>query len=220
MDTNTLDPNLPTVPVPIDELTPHPQNPRQGDIGAIVESIRVNGFFNVIGVQRSTGYIVFGNHRWLAAKEVRKLILTDPDWEGWPQLWGTDLATIPVVYLDVDDEAALRMLLADNRLSDLATYDDHSLATLLTDLHQQTADALAGTGYSPDDLDELLRRTQTVPLDTGGSGGGTGEGWIVLRFIVPPALHAAFMEAMEATGKEDEVTQLREMVRRVESFTS
>lgn len=122
--------------VSLDKLRPHPKNPRQGDVGAIHESIEHNGFYGVVVAQRSTGYILAGNHRYLAARHA-------------------GAKEIPVAWVDVDDDAALRILLADNRTNDLASYDDHALAELLQGLMTETG-TLDGTGYDGDALDELL----------------------------------------------------------------
>jgi site-specific DNA-methyltransferase (adenine-specific) len=54
--------------VAVDDLQAHPANPRRGNVDAIRESIRVNGWHGVIVAQASTGRIVVGTHRWLAAK--------------------------------------------------------------------------------------------------------------------------------------------------------
>lgn len=70
--------------VNVEVLNPHPDNPRQGDVDAIADSIEQNGFFGAIVAQRSTGYVPAGNHRLLAAKR-----------QG--------LTEVPVVWLDVDD---------------------------------------------------------------------------------------------------------------------
>lgn len=114
----------------------HPSNPRKGNVKAVMESIRTNGFFGTIVVQESTGYILAGNHRVMAAREL-------------------GLDEVPVVWVDVDDEAAMRILLADNRTSDLATYDNRELAGLLEHL-ASTDDGLVGTGYSDEDFRRLL----------------------------------------------------------------
>ena len=121
--------------VPVDSLKVHPRNPNQGDVGAILTSIEDNGWFGAVVAQRSTGYILAGNHRFQAAKL-----------DGAEQ--------IPVIWLDVDDRAATKILLADNRLSELASRDQEALATLLTELAHD--DDLGGTGYDGDDLDTLL----------------------------------------------------------------
>lgn len=139
--------------VDVDRLSPHPRNPRQGDVGAIASSIDANGFYGAVIVQRSTGTILAGKHRWDAARA-----------EG--------LAQVPVLWVDVDDERATRIVLADNRTADLAAYDDVLLSELLAELAQSDAE-LAGTGWTGDDLDALLYDL-SGPL--GLSGGTAREG--------------------------------------------
>ena len=118
------------------DLHPHPRNPRQGDVGAIIESIKHNGWYGAIIAQRRTGHVLAGNHRLQAARHL-----------------GID--RVPVIWLDVSDDQAVRILLADNRTNDIASYDDSSLADLLVSL-TSTDDQLLGTGYDGDDLDQML----------------------------------------------------------------
>lgn len=122
--------------VEVGALIPHPRNPRRGDLNAIRQSINNNGFYGAIIAQRSTSYILAGNHRFQAALA-----------EG--------ARRVPVIWVDVDDAKALRILLADNRSSDLADNDDEQLAALLRDVLQETG-SLAGTGYLTEDLDKML----------------------------------------------------------------
>lgn len=61
---------------------------------------------------------------------------------------------MPVIWVDVDDETAVRVLLADNRTNDVASYDNAVLAEILTEL--ANGPGLEGTGYDGDDLDQLL----------------------------------------------------------------
>ena len=124
--------------VPVTLLQPHPRNPRQGDLGAVMESISANGFYGALIVQKGSCYILAGNHRYLGARAL-----------GYTEL--------PVIWLDVDDEEALRILLVDNATSDKGTYNTETLAQLLTELQTNTIDELAGTGYTGDDLDDLLK---------------------------------------------------------------
>jgi ParB-like chromosome segregation protein Spo0J len=123
---------------PVGELRPHPRNPNHGDVGAIYESIAKNGFFGVVGYQMSTGYILFGNHRYEAALQA-------------------GATEIPAVGLDVADDEALRILLVDNRTARLATDDENVLAEVLQEL-AATRDGLGGTGFTGDDLDDLLNK--------------------------------------------------------------
>lgn len=121
--------------LPLDAVKPHPRNPRRGDLDAIKASMDVNGFYGAIVANKRTGYILAGNHRWMAARMV-------------------ELPEIPVLWVDVGEAEARRILAADNRTGDLGGYDDAVLASLLQGL--QDDGGLLGTGYSSDDLDELL----------------------------------------------------------------
>lgn len=122
----------------LDELTPHPENPRQGDVGAIHVSIEANGFYGTLVVQKSSKRIIAGNHRYLAAQQA-------------------GATTIPIMEVDVDDATAMRILLADNRTNDLATYDQAALAALLSGIATDDIEGLVGTGYDGDDLDQMLK---------------------------------------------------------------
>jgi hypothetical protein len=128
--------------VALDSLTPHPRNVRQGDVGAIMESLKAHGQYKQLLVQRpkknSPAFILAGNHTWRAMKEL-----------GWQ--------TCKVSFRDVDDDEALRILLVDNKTNDLATYNDAGLALLLEEL-ANTKGSLQGTGFDGDDLDDLLFR--------------------------------------------------------------
>lgn len=121
--------------VPVSGLRPHPRNARRGNVDAIRRSIRAHGFLSALVVQRSTGYVLAGSHRLAAARA-----------EG--------LEAVPVIWADVDDETALRVMLADNRTSDVAGYDEEALLGLLREV---TMD-LDATGFGVDDLDELARK--------------------------------------------------------------
>lgn len=117
--------------VALERLTEYPDNPRRGDVEAIAASIAKDGWHGTITVQTSTGYVIAGNHRLRAAR-----------------LLGME--TVPVVWIDCDDDTARRKVLADNRATDLGYFDDEALAAVL-----QSAGDLAGTLFSEADL-ELL----------------------------------------------------------------
>jgi ParB-like chromosome segregation protein Spo0J len=122
--------------IDIDEVHTHPRNVRQGDIGAICESLQSHGQYRAIVYQQSTKRILAGNHTWKAAKAL-----------GW-----THIAATPVI---CDDQQALRILLADNKANDLATYDEPELIELLKQL-ADTETGLLGTLFDEDELDSLI----------------------------------------------------------------
>lgn len=126
--------------VPIDSLSLYPGNARQGDIGMISESLSVNGQFRPIVVNRSTSEILVGNHTYQAARAL-----------GWEE--------IAVTFVDVDEEEARKIVLVDNRTTDIATYDSDALVELLRSVSHD----LSGTGFSGDDLDDLLAGASGKP---------------------------------------------------------
>ena len=130
--------------IDIDTVVPHPKNVRQGDIGAISESLKAHGQYRPIVVDKRTNYILAGNHTWKAAKAL-----------GW--------AEISAGFIESkDDDEALRILLADNRANDLAMYDTGSLEELLREL-SESDEGLEGSLFDLADLDDL--QIDNEPLD-------------------------------------------------------
>ena len=149
-------PEISHLAVSISDLSTHPRNIRHGDIGAICTSLAAHGQYRPIVVQRSTGYILAGNHTYQAARSL-----------GW--------SDIAVTHVECDDEQALRILLVDNRANDLATYDDSALSDLLKEL-AATELGLDGTLFDGDALDDLIK-------DIGDS---TDRPSLTDQFGVPP----------------------------------
>lgn len=130
--------------IPIDELEPFPGNPRVGDVDAVRASLRRFGQVRPILVDGPR--IVAGHHVRLAAKA-----------EGW-----THVAGIENDFADEDEARAY--LLADNRIPELGTYSLDALVTHLNALAE--LDALEGTGYTRDDLDDRLAKLRQLNRET------------------------------------------------------
>lgn len=122
-----------TVRVSLETLATHPRNPRIGNVDEIAKSLEKNGLYRPLVVQRSSNYILAGNHTFKAAKKL-----------GWTH--------IDVVYLDVNDRLGRRIMIADNKTSDLGTYDNPILADVL----QEFKDDLEGTGYSDAEMNSII----------------------------------------------------------------
>lgn len=123
------------VKVRLSELVPYPQNPRRGDIQAIAESLAYHGQFKPIVVNKKNNQILAGNHTYKAAKKL-----------GWK--------TVSVVYVDVENDEARKIMLTDNRLNDLASYNEPMLATVLESFKGD----LEGTGFTEADIESLNRQ--------------------------------------------------------------
>jgi hypothetical protein len=124
-----------SVPVRLDRLTEHPENPNRGDVGLIVESIEVNGFFGGIVAQKATGYVLDGNHRLRAAK-------------------AAGLEEIEVFWLDVDDEQALKIMVVANEITRKSRNDPDSLLDLLTRLDNSIG--IQGSGFEQAEFDRMV----------------------------------------------------------------
>lgn len=127
-------PEIADLAVPTAWLKPYSRNPRRGDVDAIAASLLAHGQYRPI-IARAGGEVLAGNHTLLAARQL-----------GWSR--------IAAVVLDVDDDQALRIVLADNRTSDLGTYDNELLIELLAELDVGLT-GLAGTGWAAEDLAAL-----------------------------------------------------------------
>lgn len=135
--------------VPLSSIQPWPDNPRDGDLGAIAASLARFGQQRPIVVQRSSGFIVAGNHVWRAAAMAGELERT----LGFGD--GLDWTHVAAVFTDLSGDEAKGYLIADNRTHDLGGgYNDAKLAALLAEL--AAGGSLVGVGYDGDDVDRLL----------------------------------------------------------------
>lgn len=148
--------DLTVVDAKVSTLKQYKDNPRRGDVSAIAESLQKVGQYKPIVVNRGThtgrkNEVLAGNHTLLATRSLK-----------WP--------TVKAVFVDVDDETAARIVLADNKTADLGGYDETVLANLLTDLPD-----LDGTGYTLDELDDMLADMREAAEDAAAAAMPAGE---------------------------------------------
>lgn len=165
--------------VDIDSVQCHPENYNCGDVDGIMESIVTNGMYRPIYIQRSTGFIIAGNHTWMACKEL-----------------GAEV--VPVSYVDCDDAQAMVILLADNEYAKKAKAD-YGQMVKIAELVQSTV-GLMGSGVTDQELEQLKALVDT-PLDPEPSDFGQ---WPSLCFQVPPHVKRHFLEMTSAAGGDTE----------------
>lgn len=129
---------------PIADLRPWADNPRVNDAAAerLAHTILTHGWTNPILLDR-TGQIVAGHTRLKAAI---KLGLTE----------------VPTITLDAEGAEAIAIAIADNRLGELAEWDDPALARLLEGLAADDFD-LDAIGYDDDEMQALLDSLEDEP---------------------------------------------------------
>ena len=132
----------------IDTLTPDPANPRlhsRKQIRQIAESIKVFGFNVPILIDRE-GKVIAGHGRLLACRE---LAITE----------------VPTLCLDHLTQAQARaFMIADNRLTEIASWDDQLLAQQLKDLSLSGLDfSLEITGFEMGEIDLRIASLEDTP---------------------------------------------------------
>ena len=122
--------------VSINDLNPWQDNPRQNSeaISEVAKSIKRFGFASPIIARKADNMIIAGHTRFEAAKEI-------------------GLKTVPVRFMDLDLNDAQLLALADNKLGEIALWDDSKLKDILMNLEDQSLD---GLGWSNDELLDLI----------------------------------------------------------------
>jgi 16S rRNA G966 N2-methylase RsmD len=133
---------------PIEELKPDPANPRvhnKKQIRQIAKSIETFGF-NVPVLVDHAGNVIAGHGRLLACRE---LAITE----------------VPTLRLDHLTPAQARAFtIADNRLTEIATWDDHLLAEQLRDLSLSGLDFdIEVTGFEMGEIDLRIASLAETP---------------------------------------------------------
>lgn len=119
---------------PVDALVPWERNPRKNDaaVPRVAESIRRFGFVAPVVVWRERGRLVAGHTR---LKAMRRLLASDP---AFAPPGAPGAGVVPVRYVSFASEAeADAYALADNRLGEIAEWDEPELKAILAQLDDE-----------------------------------------------------------------------------------
>jgi hypothetical protein len=162
------------------DLKPDPENPNQHpeeQIVRLAEVIKLNGWRAPVTVSKRSGLITKGHGRLLAAKRLG--------------------CRVPVDYQPYKDrQEEMQDLLADNRLFELGQTDDEKVTKLL---EKMGADLTVSTGYSPAEMDRLMKRlagpVEAMTKDPDPPGQASTTKSLVLHFTL--AEHEEFERLQE-----------------------
>jgi len=120
------------------KLRPYDKNPRINDkaVESVSKSIEKFGFNQPI-VCNQDNIICVGHTRWKAAS-------------------GLGLEKVPVYKIPMSEEEFIAYNIADNRTSENAEWDEKLLSRLLKDLEDTDMSMLGYTGFSLDELEDLM----------------------------------------------------------------
>jgi ParB-like chromosome segregation protein Spo0J len=128
--------------VPIERIHEWPQNPdppEPKDVRTIARSIRRFGWGEPILARLENGEIIAGHGRYRAAKRLK-------------------LKAVPVRYMNLSEDEAHLLALADNKIAAnrQRDWDGEDVANILDELEEKGFDLEKGTGFSDDELDDIL----------------------------------------------------------------
>jgi len=132
--------------VPVLELRPNPRNPNkhsEDQVGRLMASLRRDGQTRPLLARRENSMLIAGHGVHTAARRL-----------GWEQ--------IAVIYLDVAQADADRIMLSDDRLAALSELDHRRVADLLNDI--EAGDWLS-TGYSVEEANKVLESSEIKDLE-------------------------------------------------------
>ena len=124
--------------VNIDAIQAWDKNPRNNEhaVQSVADSIERFGWGSPIIARKSDGVVIAGHTRLKAAQRLK-------------------MDKVLVRYLDLDPAEAAALALADNKIGELADWDDGGLRAVLLELDAEDVN-LDGLGFSDEELDAML----------------------------------------------------------------
>lgn len=175
---------------PLTVLQPWAANPRDNKaaIDEVAKSIRRFGWGAPIVANARNGEIIAGHTRFAAAQKLK-------------------LEQVPVRWLDLDPADAHALALADNKVGEVATWDDATLRQVLAELKEADESLLADTGFSDEEIELLLNGADAVSQDEWGDAlGGL------------PAGDRAPIQSMTFTLHDDQADTVREAIEKAKDM--
>ncbi|MEU5978454.1 hypothetical protein [Streptomyces sp. NPDC047315] len=152
--------------VPLTDLLPAPRNPKRHELELIIESIAMHGLVETPIVDERTQRTLHGHGRRESLIEMQSRgmsapsgIVIDED-GGW---------LVPVLrgWASRSDAEAEAVAIKLNRLPGEGGWDPREFAAVLEDLATGDAELFDSLAISPDEIDQILRRTDPETLPGG-----------------------------------------------------
>lgn len=189
--------------VPAEDLKPNPRNPNTHparQIELLTKNIQYFGWRHPITVSKRSGCIVAGHGRLAAARELGVQI-------------------VPVDYQDfASDNDEMAVLVADNRLAELASLDLNSLEGIIDELKVADFDTLL-TGFDEADLESLFN-PEEPPAESEDTGEDLEKGDVTIalglyRFTVRQEEYLTWIDGVKQKAGFDKEAVTSELRRRL-----
>jgi ParB/RepB/Spo0J family partition protein len=167
--------DLESLLIPIDQLTPLENNPRRGDVKAIMASYGEFGQVKPVVIRPNndgTATVIAGNHQVEAAKKL-----------GWTH--------IAAVSYDVDDSRAIAFALADNRTMELGHTETSALNEVLVDVSDIYPELFEQLGWDEFEIAEMEEMVERKNWSEEGT-----------TTYVPPVIQSQPIQSIENANRE------------------
>lgn len=165
---NGIHPALATLAVPLEVLRPLPDNPRIGNVDAIMRSYSRFGQLKPIVVQPNgdgTFTVMSGNHQLEAARRL-----------GWDSLAVTEMTG--------DNAEAVAFALVENRFGELGSVDRTKLLDHIVDVYDAAPDVFVAVGW--DDFEVASMGTEVEATGSEVAASGAAGGYLPPVLVNPP----------------------------------
>jgi ParB-like chromosome segregation protein Spo0J len=178
--------------VTLDRLTPWPKNPdppSPKDVRTIARSIKRFGFGEPILARLANGEIIAGHARYLASRRLK-------------------LETVPVRWMDLSEDEAHVLALADNKIAAnrKRDWDGEQIEGILDDLESKNVNLANGTGFTEEEIDSILEDEEaTDALTAEEVAVDVFDTTFTLHVTGPTRLHPDVLEALQRISGIDVV---------------
>jgi ParB-like chromosome segregation protein Spo0J len=141
--------------LPLDDVKPAARNPRKHNLEGVRASISRFGYATPALRDERTGRLVAGHGRTLALAAMRD---AGEDPPAGVRVDDTGAWLVPVVcgWESRSDAEADAYLVADNRWTEVASWDDEGLAALLASIGEVDPELVAAAGFDDEAVSKLL----------------------------------------------------------------
>jgi len=169
--------------VAIDAIQAWDKNPRNNEhaVDELAKSIKRFGWGSPIIARKSDGVVIAGHTRLKAAQRLK-------------------MDKVLVRYLDLDPAEAAALALADNKIGELADWDDEGLRAVLLELDAEDVN-LDGLGFSDDEMQTLIASVSAF-----------GDEWADALGELPEGDRAP-IQTMTFTMHDDQVEEVKRALR-------
>lgn len=143
--------------MPIDSITLATRNAKRHNRTGIVNSIRTEGFIDALVIDQRTNQLIAGHGRLEALRWMRDN--NEPAPAGIETADTTWLVPVQTGWASRDDHHAAAATIALNRWVERGGWDNAMLHEILAELDEYDDDLLSVAGYSTEDLDQLIKRS-------------------------------------------------------------